>query len=199
MKMRTFKNSWNEEQISLESKQCLQQIVEKTPAPAAKQAVVSARGNLTYQELHTLSNKIGHKLREHGAKPNKLVAVVMKKGWEQVAAIIGILKSGAAYLPVSASEPQQRMHKILEHGQVDIVLTQSDYQQTCQWPENTITFAVDEEAVWQHCDTKDLETVQSPSDLAYVIFTSGSTGMPKGVMIDHQGGTKYHFGYQPPI
>ncbi|MEX2664788.1 amino acid adenylation domain-containing protein, partial [Candidatus Uabimicrobium amorphum] len=178
---------WNRTQKKLNYKQCLHQIVERSPAPAQKKAVVSARGDLTYQELYTLSNKIGHKLRECQVKPNQLVAVVMEKGWEQVAAVVGILKAGAAYLPVSVFEPQQRMHKILEHGQVKIVLTQSDHKQTCKWPENIKVFAVDDNSEWQNSGTENLQTVQSHEDLAYVIFTSGSTGMPKGVMIDHQG------------
>lgn len=150
------------------------------------QAIVSKQRNLTYAELYRLSNQLGRKLRELGARPNRLVAIIMEKGWEQAVATLGILQSGAAYLPVDPNLPEERLLYLLENGDVEIVLTQTKWKDEICWPPNILVSTV-ENSDLQHYEGTALEPVQSPDDLAYVIFTSGSTGQPKGVMIDHRG------------
>jgi pyochelin synthetase len=149
-------------------------------------AVIAADRTLNYQELYELSNQIGHRLQALGVQPNQLVAVVMEKGWQQVAAVMGILASGAAYLPVDPSLPEERFHYLLEFGQVDIVLTESALRNLMNWPQDTQVICVDDSSLANENITQP-EIRQQPEDLAYVIFTSGSTGLPKGVMIDHRG------------
>nr|ACN96038.1 non-ribosomal peptide synthetase module-related protein [Fischerella sp. MV11] len=149
-------------------------------------AVISSQRTLTYQQLYELSNQIGHRLRQLGACPNQLVAVVMEKGWEQIVAVLGILNSGAAYLPIDSNIPKQRLWYLLENGEIQIVLTQSELHQTLDWPESIQKICVDTEEL-THEKNQPLTPVQRPEDLAYVIYTSGSTGLPKGVMIDHRG------------
>ncbi|GAX60251.1 nonribosomal polyketide synthase protein [Candidatus Scalindua japonica] len=149
-------------------------------------SVVTSSKTLTYQELHQRSNKIGYKLREMDAKPNTLVAVVMEKGWEQVVAVLGILKSGAAYLPIDPGVPRERLWYLLEIAEIRFVLTHSRLDVTLEWPDNVKRFSLDKENI-EGFTKGDLEPVQNEEDLAYVIFTSGSTGQPKGVMIDHRG------------
>ncbi|MGN9809491.1 non-ribosomal peptide synthetase [Micromonospora sp. BQ11] len=148
-------------------------------------AVVSSAGTMTYGELDRRSTRIGRWLREQGAKPNTLVAVVMEKGWEQVAAVLGVLKSGAAYLPLDASLPRERLHRLLAAGEAQIVLTQESVDRRRAWPENVRRLRVDTEALEEFSE-EPLEPVQNEDDLAYVIYTSGSTGVPKGVMIAHR-------------
>jgi non-ribosomal peptide synthetase component F len=87
-------------------------------------AVVSPSRRLTYSELSRRSLQVAHWLRRHGATPNRLVAVVMEKGWEQVVAVLGILRSGAAYLPIDPNLPKERLWHILDNGQVQLALTQ---------------------------------------------------------------------------
>ena len=70
-----------------------------------------------------------------GACPNTLVAVVMEKGWEQVVAVLGILQSGAAYLPIDPALPEERVWYLLRHGEARIVLTQPWLATTLAWPE----------------------------------------------------------------
>ena len=149
-------------------------------------AVISARGNLTYGQLDSKANQLAHWLRQKGARPNQLVAIVAPKGWEQVAAALGIVKSGAAYLPLDSDSPQDRLDRILEDGNVGIVVTTSDVRGKFKWPDGIELIALDE------ADLSDLPTdtpgpVQRVEDIAYVIYTSGSTGRPKGVVIDHRG------------
>ncbi|SEM89758.1 non-ribosomal peptide synthetase [Lihuaxuella thermophila] len=149
-------------------------------------AVVTSGRMLTYGEMDRLSNQVGHLLREQGAQPNKLVGVFMEKGWEQVVAVLGILKSGAAYLPIDPELPQERVTYLLEHGEVSLVLTQSWVAEKVDWPSHIKRWNLDGDEL-RHFSTEPLSSVQNPGDLAYVIFTSGSTGLPKGVMIDHTG------------
>ncbi len=148
-------------------------------------AIRSKHRVLTYEELYRRADEVSEFLRELGVRPNTLVAVAMSKGWEQVVAVLGILRSGAAYLPVDPNLPRQRMHFILENGQVETILTQSHWDETLDWPEGMIRICVDS-LTGTSAGTVSQSCLQRPEDLAYVIFTSGSTGAPKGVMIDHR-------------
>ncbi len=149
-------------------------------------AVIAPDRTLTYAELDRLSNRVGHRLRQLGAGPNRLVGVVTEKGWEQVVAVLGVLRSGAAYLPIEAGLAKERLWHLLEHGGVQLVLTQPGLDQILEWPEGIQRLCVDT-AEGQGSEETPLDTAQGPEDLAYVIYTSGSTGLPKGVMIDHRG------------
>ncbi|MFI8341084.1 amino acid adenylation domain-containing protein [Streptomyces sp. NPDC085639] len=150
------------------------------------EAVVDATGRrLSYAELASYAWRIGHTLREHGAAPGELVAVVMEKGWEQYAAVYGILASGAAYLPLDPSVPAERLRRLLAEAKVDRILTQSRLDSRISWPPTARRYRVDKDFE-SGTDTRP-GTAQTPADLAYTIFTSGSTGEPKGVMVDHIG------------
>ncbi|MFE5721489.1 non-ribosomal peptide synthetase [Streptomyces erythrochromogenes] len=150
------------------------------------EAVVDASGRrLSYAELASYAWRIGHTLREHGAAPGELVAVVMEKGWEQYAAVYGILASGAAYLPLDASVPPERLRRLLAEAKVDRILTQSSLDSRISWPPTARRYRVDKD--FETGTTTRPDTAQTPADLAYTIFTSGSTGEPKGVMVDHIG------------
>ena len=151
-----------------------------------KLAVVSARGNRTYAELDLHSNQIGNWLQDELIKPGELVAVIAPKGWEQVVSVLGVLKSGAAYLPIDQDQPTERMQDILASGKVKYVLTTSDLINAIDWPDNVIPLDINSTAVTASLAGQP-KIQQKPTDVAYVIFTSGSTGKPKGVAIDHRG------------
>ncbi len=148
-------------------------------------AVVTRTRTLSYEELFQRSNQVGHRLRQLGATPNKLVAVVMEKGWEQIVAVLGILASGAAYVPIDPGLPQERLFYLLENSETQIVLTQSWLNDKLDWPSGIVRLCIDNEDLAQE-SKEPLKPVQKPDDLAYVIYTSGSTGLPKGVMITHR-------------
>jgi amino acid adenylation domain-containing protein len=158
----------------------------QVPQRAQQPAVIAAERTLTYEELARRSNQVGHQLRHLGVEPNTLVAVVMEKGWEQIVGVLGILQAGAAYLPIDAGLPRERLWYLLKHGEVRVALTQSHLNETLEWPEPLLRLCLDSNEL-EDVDDQPLEPVQRPEDLAYVIYTSGSTGLPKGVMINHQG------------
>jgi len=147
-------------------------------------AVITSQRRLTYQEMFDRSNQIGHRLRRMGVIPNQLVAIVMEKGWEQIAAVMGILASGAAYVPIDPNLPLERLTYVLENSEANIVLTQSRLLKGLVFPESIQCLCVDTDEFGQE-SVEPLISIQTANDLAYVIYTSGSTGKPKGVMITH--------------
>jgi amino acid adenylation domain-containing protein len=149
-------------------------------------ALISTNRNLTYREMRSGAYQLAYQLRSWGVCPNQLVGVVMEKGWEQVVAVLGILLSGAAYLPIDANLPEERLCYLLKDARVEVVLTQSWFDREIAWPETLQRISVDSLDLTQE-DFSPLQFIQRPEDLAYVIYTSGSTGRPKGVMIDHRG------------
>src|SRR5436305_1930568 len=106
--------------------------------PDDRPAVPAPRRTPTYRELHREARALGHRLRALGARPNRLVAVVMEKGWEQVVGVLGVLGSGAAYLPVDPDLPADRRRYLLENGEVEIAVTQpwldDRFAERGEWP-----------------------------------------------------------------
>jgi len=160
-----------------------EQQAQRTPDATA---VVNGTVRLTYAELMRHSRMLGRRLRECGAKPNSLVAIVMEKGWEQVVAALAILQSGAAYVPINANLPHERLLQLLKNSEAAIALTQPSPGNAIDWPADVRRLTVERIGEGKDEGTP-LERVQGTQDLAYVIYTSGSTGAPKGVMIDHRG------------
>lgn len=152
-------------------------------------ALSSPQQRLTYRQLEHASRQLGRTLHQLGARPDTLVAVVMEKGWEQVVAVLGILRSGAAYLPIDPHLPQERLWYLLERGEVQLAVTQPWIEQRCSWPPGVQRLSVDTDLLVcaGEPDVCEVAPPAQPENLAYVIFTSGSTGLPKGVAIDHRG------------
>jgi amino acid adenylation domain-containing protein len=157
-----------------------------TAATPDAPAVIANDRCLSYAELDQLSNQLAHQLQAQGVQTNELVAVVMQKGWEQVVAVLGILKAGAAYLPIDASMPAERLHYLLEFGEARIAVTQVCQDAAIDWPADTIRLRISDDELSAAPETE-VSNQTTLSDIAYVIFTSGSTGQPKGVVIDHRG------------
>jgi amino acid adenylation domain-containing protein len=148
-------------------------------------ALVTPRRTLTYGELDLRSTLLARELRDHGARANHPVAVVMEKGWEQMVAVLGILKAGAAYLPVDATLPAERIRALLGDGRVELLTTQLALDARLDWPARVTRFVV-RDAALPPLPPGPLPPTGGPDDLAYVIYTSGSSGAPKGVAIEHR-------------
>jgi amino acid adenylation domain-containing protein len=148
-------------------------------------AVRHATTTLAYRELRALGLGIARHLDVLDGGRSTLIAVVMTKGWEQVAAVLGILCHGAGYLPIDANLPEERIHLLLQQAGVSTVLVQADLASALRFPEGTRILPVSRDLA---DDSAPLPTARrTPEDIAYVIFTSGSTGIPKGVVIEHRG------------
>jgi len=153
-----------------------------TPAAVA---VIAAQRQFTYGQLRTAARSLGAQLQAEGVVPNRLVAVMMERGWEQVVATLAIQYAGGAYLPIDSTLPAERVRHILERAEVSLVLTQPALLGVIEWPGQVSAIAVTDEVMVERAPLQPVNV--APTDLAYVIYTSGSTGMPKGVVIDHRG------------
>ncbi|GAB0103144.1 hypothetical protein JMUB6875_21160 [Nocardia sp. JMUB6875] len=143
-------------------------------------AVVTSCKTLSYGELDGFASGIAAELGEIGIGRGDLVAVIMRKGWEQVAGVLGVNRAGAAYLPIDADLPSGRIARLIEVSGVRAALVQPGVEP----PEGVNGIVVDDALLERAPDFAGASRAL-PDDLAYVIFTSGSTGNPKGVMISH--------------
>lgn len=147
-------------------------------------AVVSEVGTLTFGELNDRANQLARHLRSLGATRETIVAISIDRSSDMAVAILGVLKSGAAYLPLDPDYPAERLAFMLNDSKPALVLAKSQLQEKFAAVPNVLL--IDEG--WNEIATQsaeNLDEVPLATDLAYVIYTSGSTGNPKGVMIEH--------------
>ncbi len=162
--------------------------VERTPDAVA---LIAGDEKLSYRELNNRSNQLAHYLRERGVGPESLVGVCMRRMTEVVVALLGVLKSGAAYVPMDPSYPKERLAFMLQDSGVRLLLTQASVQESLPDHDcHTVCLDADWNQVAAH-ETNNLQSGGTPENLVYVIYTSGSTGRPKGAMILHRGLTNY--------
>ncbi|WP_410586700.1 amino acid adenylation domain-containing protein [Amycolatopsis sp. lyj-23] len=162
---------------------CVHTLFEEQAALRPDQAaVVAGDDRLTYRELDERANRIAHRLRRAGVRPEDRVGLVAGRGIGSVAGLLGVLKSGAAYVPVDADLPVARRRSLFEQAGVRHVLTEDG--------EDTTAFGqagprpADEDATGPDGGAR-------LANLAYVVFTSGSTGEPKGVAVTHDSLARY--------
>ncbi|MBL0387099.1 amino acid adenylation domain-containing protein [Tumebacillus sp. ITR2] len=141
---------------------------------------------MTYGELHERSNQVAHYLRAQGAQRNQLVAIMMERSVELMVGLYGILKSGAAYVPIDPEYPAQRIQYMLADSGARVLLTKRAYMEQVVEKESLQAVLLMEENDLSDLPTSMPEPVGTPDDLAYMIYTSGSTGQPKGVLIQHR-------------
>ena len=138
---------------------------------------------LNYGQLNERANQVAHLLRERGVQPGQIVGIMVERSFAMIIGIFGIMKAGAAYLPLSPDDPPDRIRYVMEDAGIGLLLVHGA----------TVTKAIPEVQVI-NLEQPGLYTgpshnpplVNKPEDLAYVIYTSGSTGKPKGVMIEHR-------------
>jgi amino acid adenylation domain-containing protein len=139
---------------------------------------------LDYAELERRTGECAQWLRDQGVGPDNVVAVLMDRSIEMVVALLGIVRAGAAYLPVDVSFPRQRIALILGDARVRCLLTQAVFAP--DWIGEYDVLCLDDAHTPLPARTAAPCTSAGPRNLAYVIYTSGSTGSPKGCMIEHR-------------
>ncbi|PAJ81430.1 non-ribosomal peptide synthetase, partial [Burkholderia ubonensis] len=162
--------------------------VARTPdAPA----LVTDSSLMTYADLNARANGLAHQLVNHyGVGPESLVGIMLDRSEAMIVAILGVLKAGAAFVPLDTAYPAERINHILGDTGLSLLLTQSS--QLAQWYEYAgATLLLDQELPgWTPLpDNPPCRAV--PEHLAYVIYTSGSTGKPKGCLLEHRNLAHY--------
>lgn len=179
---------------------------------ADRPAVTDSQGTLSYQELEQRANRLAHALREAGVSPGDRVGLWLPKSANAIAGLYGILKAGAAYVPLDPFAPVARLAYITRNCDIRCLVTGSE--KAAVWPElldadtPVRTLVVPghrtREITWLRPgvrrlgqDALDAAADLAPDatgidlDLAYILYTSGSTGQPKGVMLSHLNALTY--------
>ncbi|MBZ9636378.1 non-ribosomal peptide synthase/polyketide synthase [Clostridium sp. FP1] len=154
--------------------------VEKTPHNVA---VVFENKKLTYRELNHRANGLARMLREKGVKADSIVGIMVERSVETIVGIIGILKSGGAYLPIDSEYPEDRIRYMIEDAKAKILLKQEYLLDKLDFDGEIIN--IRNESVYGR-NVDNVGTLNTSKDLACVIYTSGSTGNPKGVMVEQK-------------
>jgi amino acid adenylation domain-containing protein len=157
-------------------------------APTAEAAVYQQQ-SLSYQQLNQQANQLAHWLRAQGIRPDMAVGLCMQRSLSLVVAILGILKAGAAYVPLEPGLPTDRLHYMINDAALSLIITQQ--AQLTVLADTVRTVALDSAAFAAELATYSpqdpVSTDNSPDQLAYIFYTSGSTGQPKGVMCTQRG------------
>jgi amino acid adenylation domain-containing protein len=165
---------------------CVHEVFEERARCLPTQIAVRHQGrSLTYEELDRRANRLAWRLRNLGVGRGCIVGLCVGRSMEMVVALLGILKAGAAYLPLDPNGPEERTIGLIQESDVKLLIT--DWRATdAMLTAARMTLRLDEED--KDCTAESEEAPHSgvhPDDLAYVIYTSGSTGRPKGVMVRH--------------
>ena len=152
-------------------------------------AVAVEQGNrtLTYEQLNGRANRLARQLRALGVQPNEIVGICLERSVEMVVGLLGILKSGGAYLPLDPSYPPERIAYMLEDAAPRVVLTQRGLQSSISTAAQVVLLDVEpHQLASDDANPGASDPGLSSDDLLYVIYTSGSTGRPKGTAMPHR-------------
>ncbi|MBZ0167678.1 MAG: amino acid adenylation domain-containing protein, partial [Candidatus Omnitrophica bacterium] len=164
--------------------ECLQQLFESMvrESPDAT-ALELDNKSITYRELNSRANHLAGFLQTRGAGPEVFVGLCVPRSMDMIVAMLAILKTGAAYIPLDPDYPRERIQTILADSRTSLLITETVLRHSLDLNIPT-TIYLDQDI--PDCETAAVDTHVSADNLAYVIYTSGSTGKPKGVPITHR-------------
>ncbi|MFJ7275145.1 amino acid adenylation domain-containing protein [Kitasatospora sp. NPDC098663] len=178
---RGLAGEWNATAIAVREGTLLDRIAERTAATPDAVAVVFEGTTLTYRELDERAARLAGALAVAGAGPDRIVAVAVPRSAELMVALLAVLKSGAAYLPLDTEYPPERLTGMVEDAAPVCVLTAPGLEAALPAVPGVPVLTVDAQA-----PAPVTPTAPDADHAAYVIFTSGSTGRPKGVVVTHR-------------
>ena len=156
-------------------------------------AAVHNGARITYGALDAKSNRIAHRLRALGVTPNDFVGILDHRGIDVLAAMLGILKAGAAFVPLDPAYPSERLRHMLTDSGVPVLITRTTL--LAELPDGLYggqTVLLDR-SDWLDEPDSAPSSASGAGDPAYMLYTSGSTGLPKGAMVRHDGAVNHIF------
>jgi amino acid adenylation domain-containing protein len=145
-------------------------------------AIVGSDCGFTYSEVERGSNRVAHALQSLGVKPGSAVGVAFERSSKLPLVLLGILKAGAAYVPLDPSYPRERLAWMIDDSAVSLVVTDGPHELP-EIPARRIHAGL----LLAGVNEERPDVTSGPSSLAYIMYTSGSTGRPKGVGVEHRG------------
>jgi amino acid adenylation domain-containing protein len=177
---------WNQTEKPYPRDRCIHELfTEQALRTPDAPAVCFGDIQLSYRELDRRSNQLAHWLYKLEIKPDTLIVLCVPRSLEMIIGLLGILKAGAAYVPVDPTYPAERIAYLLVDSSPQAVVTVGDLRNTLFTEIDNIICLDDHKAILSEFSSDLLKTEVEPENLAYVIYTSGSTGKPKGVQISH--------------
>ncbi|HXQ69673.1 MAG TPA: MupA/Atu3671 family FMN-dependent luciferase-like monooxygenase, partial [Pyrinomonadaceae bacterium] len=178
---------WNDTARDYPRDKCIHELfeaqVERTPESIA---VVFGDQQLPYSELNRRANQLAHHLRDLGAGPDVTVGVSLERSLDTMVALLGVLKAGAAYVPLDPTYPADRLSLMVRDAGIELLLTDDKLTNLLVDAKTKIvSLRNDREIIARSSDRNPVHQTTA-DNLAYVIYTSGSTGQPKGVMVAHR-------------
>lgn len=179
--------TWNATRRDYPQNMCVPELVAARAATTPDaMAIVAVDDALSYQELNSRANQFAHHLQELGVQPGTLVGCCINRSVDLVVGLLGILKAGAAYVPLDPNYPSERLSFMLNDAQVDTLVTlQNLAARFCNEKVRAVCLDSDSTLLARQSITNPAPST-TIDDLAYIIYTSGSTGLPKGVEISHR-------------
>ncbi|MEN8176662.1 MAG: amino acid adenylation domain-containing protein, partial [Pseudomonadota bacterium] len=185
-------SGWNATATTYPADQTVHQLVAaqalRTPDAIAVSDNTAA---LSYRALDQRTNQLARHLQGLGIGPDQLVGICLNRSPQMLVGLLGILKAGAAYLPLDPSFPQDRLAFMLEDAGAELLLTETDLQPYLPEHDGQRLYLDTAQPAIDTQDQAPLDVPVRPDQLAYVIYTSGSTGKPKGVQIPHRALTNF--------
>ena len=157
--------------------------VQRTPNVSA---IVFEDQELSYRQLNARANQLAHRLAALGAQSGKLVGIFMERSLEMVVAVLGIVKSGAACLPLDPAYPKERLAFMVEDSGAAVVISQQHLAPSFPSADAQMVCLDSKVSKIEQEDESNLQIPVTPENWLYVIYTSGSTGRPKGVLVPHR-------------
>ena len=177
-------NTLNDTALSYESDKTINELFEaQVRKNGEKIALAFENQTLTYNELDARANSLAKRLREKGVQPDEIVGIIMDRSIEMIIAIMGILKSGAAYLPIDPEFPMDRIEYIIKDSNISIIVMAEKNDLAINFVGSRVNIDINDEI---DDLAEPVEVINKSHNLAYVLYTSGSTGNPKGVMVEHK-------------
>lgn len=165
---------------------CLHHLIEIQASLNKKTtAVIDHENSITYGELNIYANQIAHYLIKLGAGPEKKIALLVEQNATLIAIILGVLKSGSAYVPLDPDYPDERINYIIDDCAPEIIITLKIHEHRLSSKGAAVILLDKELAEIKKMDINNPKTDITPENMAYIIYTSGSTGKPKGVMVEN--------------
>ena len=180
-------HTFNDTSVDYPSNKCVHQLFEEVAANISNETAAVFEGtSYTYAEINRIANCIAHALRRGGIGRNDIVPIIAHRSHLVLAAQLGVLKAGGAYLPIDPTFPAERITYMLDDASCKAALILD-----ADAPTN-VDFVIDLAGETLYANApENLDNINEPNDRCYVIYTSGSTGTPKGTMLTHRNVVNY--------